>query len=122
MNETERDDIATPANTRVVFGVVPPTLAMLYASSTDAIAPPNEIRGSKLTPPVLKGASSTMASAPARPAPDATPSRYGSAKGFRNTPWYAAPLKASEAPTAPASSTRGTLISQTIASTLTSTA
>src|SRR5262245_4013973 len=51
-----------------------------------------------------------------RPAPAATPSRYGSASGFRNTPWYVAPASASIAPTSAARSTRGTRICQRIAS------
>src|SRR5262245_49221426 len=51
-----------------------------------------------------------------RPAPAATPSRYGSASGFRNTPWYVAPASASIAPTRAARSTRGTRICQRIAS------
>src|SRR4029450_3761193 len=41
------------------------------------------------------------------PAPAAPPSVYGSASGFANTPWYAAPQEASVAPTSRASTTRG---------------
>jgi hypothetical protein len=41
-------------------------------------------------------------------------SRYGSAIGLRNTPWYAAPATASTAPTSTASTTRGARTCQRI--------
>ena len=41
------------------------------------------------------------------PAPAAAPSRYGSASGFRNTAWYAAPEAESDAPTSAATITLG---------------
>ena len=44
------------------------------------------------------------------PAPAATPRRYGSASGLRNTPWNAAPPPASMAPTRPPRTTRGSRI------------
>ena len=40
-------------------------------------------------------------------APDDTPRVYGSASGFFSSPWKAAPEIASDAPTSPASTTRG---------------
>ena len=48
-----------------------------------------------------------IASVAPSPAPPATPSRYGSQSGFRNTPWYDAPATASIPPTSAASTTRG---------------
>src|SRR5262245_49219082 len=57
-----------------------------------------------------------MAIVAPRPAPAATPRRYGSASGLRKTPWYVAPATANIAPTSAASITRGTRISHRIAS------
>src|SRR4051794_8255333 len=48
-----------------------------------------------------------MTSVAPRPAPAAEPSRYGSASGLRNTPWYVAPATARTPPTRATSSTRG---------------
>src|SRR5215211_4401151 len=64
---------------------------------------------------VSAGAYATTIVAP-RPAPAAVPSRYGSASGFRNAPWKAAPQPASMAPTRAPSTTRGSRSSKTIAS------
>src|SRR3954454_13151228 len=47
-----------------------------------------------------------MTSVAPRPAPAAEPSRYGSASGLRNTPWYVAPATARTPPTRATSSTR----------------
>ena len=57
-----------------------------------------------------------------RPPPAATPSRYGSASGLRNTPWYAAPPPDSMAPTSAPSTTRGSRICQTMAVSIAGTA
>ena len=49
-------------------------------------------------------------------APDAVPSTYGSASGFRSSPWNVAPATASPVPTTIAVRTRGSRRSMTIAS------
>ena len=43
-------------------------------------------------------------------APEATPIKYGSAKGFLNKPWYVAPDIPRDAPTSNARTTRGNLM------------
>jgi hypothetical protein len=66
-------------------------------------------------PPWPTGVRSGSAVAPTL-APEDTPSRYGSARALRTRTWTTVPAVASVAPTSAASSTRGSRISQTIAS------
>ena len=86
-----------------------------YVRATASAPPTNAATGSARWPRSESGRYAIAIVAP-RPAPAATPSRYGSASGFRNTPWYVAPATASIAPTRAASTTRGTRISQSTAS------
>ena len=72
---------------------------------TPAIAPTKAASGT-VNAKAVDGPNATAIVAP-RPAPAAAPSRYGSASGFRNTAWYAAPDAESDAPTSPATITRG---------------
>ncbi|MPN12665.1 hypothetical protein SDC9_159984 [bioreactor metagenome] len=58
--------------------------------------------------------SHAMASAPPSVAPDALPSRYGSASGLRNSPCATAPASPSKAPAIHAPMVRGKRISVTI--------
>ncbi len=86
------DDTATPARISVVTDDLPPERAMPYVANTATSAPPNAARVIRLTWPHVAGTGPTITAVAASPAPAATPSRYGSASGLRNTPWYAAPL------------------------------
>ena len=108
----ESAESATPARISVVPGVAPPARATPYTTTTEITAPANAASGSRLSPYADTSASDTITIVAARFAPVATPIRYGSASGFRNTPWYVAPAIASVAPTTPASSTRGSRTSQ----------
>ena len=86
-----------------------------YVSMTATDPPTKAATGSILCPRSPSGRYAIAMVAP-RPAPAATPSRYGSASGLRKTPWYVAPASASIAPTSAARTTRGTRISHRIAS------
>ena len=65
------------------------------------MAPTNAASGTVTGERRATGRTTTAIVAP-RPAPAAAPRRYGSASGFRNTAWYAAPDAESDAPTSPA--------------------
>ncbi len=106
----------TPASTNVVTSRSRPAERPIAQVTTTAAAPPtNAASGSSCCPASARGRYEIASVAP-RPAPAATPSRYGSASGLWKTPWYVAPAIASIPPTSAASTTRGTRSSQRIAS------
>src|SRR3990172_10027289 len=105
---------ATPASTSVVVGTVFPTRATPYTNRTEPRAPAKAASGSRLRPCHATERPATTTIVEPRAAPVATPIRYGSASGLRNTPWYVAPDIASVAPASPARSTRGIRTSQMI--------
>ena len=107
-------EIATPAKIRVVNGVPCELLATEYAIATAEIPPANAATGRRLNPPRKSGTPVRSTTVAPRPAPDATPTRYGSASGFLNRPWYAAPAIASAAPTIAARTTLGSRSSHRI--------
>src|SRR5258708_38688659 len=80
-----------------------------YVIVTAPTAPANAAGGNRpgLRPP-------TMISVAPRPAPAATPSREGAARGVRKTPWDAAPPPASRAPASAPGIPRGNLVGHTI--------
>ena len=102
------EEIATPASMSVVNGVPCELLAIEYAATTAPIPPANAAIGRTLIPSTTIGTPVRRTMVAASPAPDATPIRYGSASGFLNSPWYAAPDIASAAPTIAARTTLGT--------------
>ncbi len=106
---------ATPASNSVAVPAPPAERPSTQLRPTPPSAPAKAANGTGPTSQVVTAGASTMTSVAAIPAPAAAPNRYGSASGLRNTPWKAAPAPASAAPTMPASSTRGTRSSQTIA-------
>src|SRR5262245_30559070 len=78
----------TPARTSApVARARPAERPSTYVRTTEIVAPPNAAGGSSCDEPDPYAITSV---AP-RPAPAATPSRYGSASGLRDTPWYDAP-------------------------------
>src|SRR5436190_8724164 len=82
---------ATPESRRIAGDVSrPPTLDRKYARNTAPSAPTNAASGTASTGPAFDRRPPMAIVAP-RPAPAAAPSRYGSASGLRNTPWYDAP-------------------------------
>src|SRR6059036_3286417 len=96
----------TPARTRAPVARAAPTeRPRTYASTTATVAPAKAATGTS-RPDVPTDPYAIAIVAP-RPAPAATPSRYGSASGLRKTPWYAEPATASIPPTSPARTTRG---------------
>jgi hypothetical protein len=60
---------------------------------------------------MLSCVSITMPSATPKLAPDALPSKYGSANGFLNKPWAKAPANPSKAPAKQAPKVRGNRMS-----------
>jgi hypothetical protein len=96
----------------------PPAAPSSQVSATAITAPTNAARGTpngrfEVASPVAARVEITAVTP--RPAPAATPSRCGSARGLRNTPWYAAPASASIDPTSSPSTTRGSRSSRMIA-------
>ena len=81
-----RKVIATPDNTNVVVDITPPTRANPYEINIAEIAPVNAIGGSIFTPFMVLGIGDMITIVAARPAPEATPMRYGSARGLRKIP------------------------------------
>ena len=67
-----------------------------------------------LNPPITGGIFVVRTIVAPNPAPPAIPSRYGSASGFLNMPWYVAPANAKDPPTRPDVTTLGNLMSQII--------
>ena len=92
--------------------------ASASVSSTAATAPRKAapVRPSRTTHCVACAEKPKKVSARAtpRPAPEALPSRYGSASGLRNRPCATAPANPSSAPAHHAPSVRGSRISHTI--------
>ncbi len=70
----------------------------------------------RMAQPAAKGEmpKAARARATASVAPEALPSKNGSAKGLRNSPWAMAPASPSKAPAAKAPRVRGARMSQTI--------
>jgi hypothetical protein len=101
------DAIATPASINVVNAVPLACRAIMYAMTTATIPPANAAAGRTLIPTTNNGTPETNTIVAPNPAPDATPIRYGSASGFLNKPWYAAPHVAKAPPTIPANTTLG---------------
>jgi len=89
----------------------PPTRLTARATKTAEIPPANAARVTTASPVAPKAYATTAPTA----APPDTPRRYGSASGFRNDPWSAAPLAPRPAPTSAPRITRGSLRSLTIA-------
>ena len=76
----------TPARISVAVVRAPPTERPIrYAATTAAIPPANDASGR--TKPSTPAGPYAITSVAPKPAPAATPSRYGSASGFRKTPW-----------------------------------
>ncbi len=105
---------ATPAST-VREGTSWPVspLARTSTSPNETSAPMNAPEESAI---VAVPRPSRMTLAAPTEAPAEMPSRYGSASGFRITACMTVPITASPPPTSPASSTRGSRSSQTMAS------
>src|SRR5688572_19842328 len=100
------DATAIPPRIRLVDDRPPrPDRPSPYAMPTPLTAPMKAASGT-VTANAVEGPNATAIVAPS-PAPAAAPRRYGSASGFRNTAWYAAPEADSDAPTSPATITRG---------------
>ena len=81
-----RAETATPARISVDAFECSPRPPMPQVNATATMAPAKASSGVQvgvLMPPPM----STIANVAPSPAPAATPSRYGSARGFRNTPW-----------------------------------
>ena len=106
----------TPASSRRSVCCTP--LASASVSSTAATAPTNAapVNPSLASHCVANGdtPNSAIASATPSDAPEALPSKYGSASGLRNSPCATAPAKPSNAPASQAPTVRGKRISQTI--------
>ena len=108
--------IATPARTRLVADARRPNTADAVGQHDGDERPAERSeRYRRRARSRRVPAPATIATVAPRPAPAATPRRYGSASGLRNAPWYDAPATESIAPTITPMATRGARISQTVA-------
>src|SRR5699024_8669081 len=107
-------DIATPTRMIAVTSWARTLTSIVPTSGRSA--PANAAAGSVNAPSSPVPTPSTVTSTTPKPAPEDTPSRYGSARGLRVTAWATAPAIASAAPTQAAVSARGRRDSTTIAS------
>src|ERR1035437_10823613 len=79
------DETATPARIRVEAFERSPRPPPSHVTLTAAIAPTKASNGAHVGV-VIPPPTSTMANVAPRPAPAATPNRYGPARGLRHTP------------------------------------
>ena len=109
-----KDPIAIPARISVANFVFDDVLDILYAIATAPVPPMNAAIGRTLKLPITVGTFVRNTNVAPNEAPEATPIKYGSARGLRNNPWYVAPATERDAPTNSASSILGNLISHRI--------
>ena len=102
--------MANPAKSSVDKWVLPDFMEIRYAIKTATIPPQNEATGRRLKYPYVKGIPERKTMVAPSDAPEATPIKYGSAKGFLNKPWYVAPEMPRDAPTSNARTTLGNLM------------
>jgi hypothetical protein len=81
------DPTATPARIKFVVESTFPNLASLYTIIMVKAAPTNAATGMEKKPSRLLGQLKDMARTAPSPAPEATPIKYGSARGFWKSPW-----------------------------------
>lgn len=79
--------IAKPAKRRVDSWVLLDLIEIIYAIRTANSPPQNEAIGKRLKCPYVNGIPVKKTIVAPSDAPDATPIRYGSAKGFLKRPW-----------------------------------
>jgi len=89
---------------------------MLYTSSTAPSAPKKAATETKVKPKMLTWMGSISAMVAPSAAPPDVPMMYGSAIGFRRSPWKTAPAVPSAPPTRMAVNTRGIRICQMMVS------
>src|ERR1700693_4475685 len=107
----------TPATSKVRRSALAPRAPTRLTASATSTAATEPTNAANVTAKSAVNPSAKTITAPTAAPPD-TPSRYGSASGFRSDPWSAAPLAPSPAPTSAPSITRGSLKSRTMAMTV----
>jgi hypothetical protein len=97
----------TPTSSKVTGSSRPRRLATMSTQKTATSAPANANPCCDATPSAaaIPASAGSLQMYAKSAAPLLTPSRYGSASGFRRIAWYATPAAASAAPTSDASST-----------------
>ena len=106
----------TPANNKRKVCCTPRAKASVKKTATTAPINAAPVSPNRTTHSVANGLTPNTANATATPseAPEALPSKNGSASGLRNNPCATAPAKPSKAPANQAPKVRGARISQTI--------